>query len=163
MEIGVLSDTHITSAAEGIKFAEMILSGPFAKVEAILHAGDMVVEELESCFYPLPWYAVKGNMDSGQFSLPGKRIIQFGNWKIGIIHGWGAPEGIEDRVMSEFKTETLDVLVFGHSHLPVCKKVDSLLLMNPGSPTDHRNSPWPSVGLLTLEEAVSGQIISLGK
>jgi putative phosphoesterase len=161
MKIGILSDTHITAVSAGRKLAEHLLNGPFAGVEAILHAGDMVIAELESCFYPLPWYAVRGNMDSAQPGVPEKRLISFAGKRIGLIHGWGAPAGIEQRVMTVFEQEALDVLIFGHSHQPVCKWVGSLLLLNPGSPTDRRYAPCHSVGVLTLGEQIQGEIITL--
>ncbi|MFD7080595.1 metallophosphoesterase family protein [Streptomyces sp. NPDC059918] len=36
----------------------------------------------------------------------------------------------------------LNVLVFGHSHIPWDTTVGSLRLLNPGSPTDRRRQPF---------------------
>ena len=163
MKIGVLSDTHINSLAEGMNLAEKLLAGPFTGVEAIFHAGDLVIEELESCFYPIPWFGVRGNMDPARIALPERRVVEVAGKRFGLIHGWGAPPGIEQRVMSAFATEPLDALIFGHSHEPICKRVGSLLLMNPGSSTDRRYAPQHSVGLLTIDHEICGEIVTIDR
>jgi len=161
MKIGVLSDTHIHSLSAGTRLAEKLLNGPFREVDAILHAGDHVLPELESCFYPLPWYGVQGNMDRSAADLPLQRIIRLGDFSIAMTHGWGPPHGIEARILQHFSLENIDVLIYGHSHMPVCHSDGSLLVMNPGSPTDKRSAPYHSVGLLYLEEIPRGEIINI--
>lgn len=163
MKIGVLADTHITSVAAGIKLADDLLNGPFAEIEAVIHAGDLVIPEIESCFAPLPWFAVRGNMDAAQINVAERRILDLGSKHIGVIHGWGAPAGIEQRVAGAFKDNPLDVLIFGHSHQPLCKRVGAMLLLNPGSPTDRRYTSCHTVGLLTITEKVHGEIIVLNR
>lgn len=161
MKIGVLSDTHIHSLKAGITLAEKLLSGPFSNVDVVLHAGDHVLPELASCFYPLPWYGVQGNMDCSSDALPLQRVVQLGGFSIAMTHGWGSPYGIESRVLQSFCLEDIDVMIYGHSHIPVCHKVGSVLLMNPGSPTDKRSAPFHSVGLLYLDAVPRGEIISV--
>jgi len=163
MKIGVLSDTHIVSLAEGIKLADELLAGPFADIGAIIHAGDLVIPEIESCFNSLPWFAVRGNMDNSLVTFPDRRIIDCQTKRIGLIHGWGAPQGIEQRVLAAFSADSIDVLIFGHSHQPVCKQVGSVLLMNPGSPTDRRYASCHTVGLLTVGREIQGEIIVLDR
>ncbi len=160
MKIGVLSDTHIATMAQGMVLSQRLLNGPFAGIDAVLHAGDQVLPELESCFSPIPWYAVRGNMDVA-VQEPLKRIVELGGKRIGMLHGWGAPKDIEQRVLAEFTHERIDVLVFGHSHQPLCRSEGGLLLMNPGSPTDRRYAPGHTVGLLTVSSNIHGEIISL--
>ena len=161
MKVGILSDTHIHSLDAGMALAEKLLHGPFADVDVIIHAGDHIHPDLESCFYPLPWYSVRGNMDPPQVTFPLQRIVQLAEIRIGMIHGWGAPKGIEKRVMDSFATADIDVLVFGHSHRPVCRRIGTVLLLNPGSPTDRRSAPYHSVGILDIGREVSGEIIRL--
>ena len=161
MKIGVLSDTHVNSLDAGMVLARKLMSGPFADVDIIIHAGDHIHPDLDSCFYPLPWYGVRGNMDRAQDTLPDKRILSLADKKIGMVHGWGSPYGIETRVMDLFAGFSLDVLVFGHSHRPVCYKVGQVLLFNPGSPTDRRAAPYHTVGILDLGADVSGEIICI--
>ena len=160
-KIGVLSDTHINSLADAADLADRLLNGPFRGADAILHAGDQVCPELESCFYSLPWYGVRGNMDRARNDLPDWRIIDFASWKIGLIHGWGPPSGIEERVMTVFSGRGIDVLVFGHSHQPLSRRQGKVLLFNPGSPTQRRAAPFHSVGVLHLGDVAKAEIIRL--
>jgi ferredoxin len=90
-----------------------------------------------------------------------KRVVQLADTRIGMIHGWGAPNGIEKRVLDGFSAENIDVLVFGHSHRPVCRRAGSVLLLNPGSPTDRRSAPHHTVGLLHIGQGVEGEIIRI--
>jgi len=161
MRVGIISDTHIHSLDAGTKLAEKLLRGPFSAVDVILHAGDHTFSDLASCFYPLPWYSVQGNMDLPQSGFPLQRVVQLADTRIGMIHGWGAPNGIEKRVWDNFSAENIDVLVFGHSHRPVCRRVGSVLLLNPGSPTDRRSAPHHTVGLLHIGQGVEGEIIRI--
>ncbi|MFO7576206.1 MAG: metallophosphoesterase [Pelovirga sp.] len=161
MKIGVLSDTHIATLALGDQLARRLFSGCFADVSAILHAGDLVHPELESCFYPCPWYAVRGNMDHLAEQTPVKRVLHLAGKRVGMVHGWGSPLQVEENVLGSFAEQMPDVLIFGHSHLPVCRMVDRTLLLNPGSPTDPRLAAGPSVGLLTLADRVTAEIIRL--
>ncbi len=161
MRVGVLSDTHLHSLDAGMALAQRLLNGPFADVDAILHAGDHVFADLDSCFYPLPWYGVCGNMDAPHVHLPAQRIVELANVRIGMVHGWGRPNGIESRVLNSFSASEIDVLVFGHSHRPVCRQVGSVLLFNPGSPTDRRSAPYHTVGILNLGLEITGEIIRI--
>lgn len=161
MKIGVLSDTHLHDIGAAAELAEQLLAGPFRDVAAILHAGDAVIEELPSCFYPIPWYAVKGNMDFASHGLPEKRVLELNGRRIGMIHGSGAPAGLEQRVLREFTDQSLDVLVFGHSHQPLCRRAGDLLLFNPGSATDRRQAARHTVGVLSLADRVEGEILAI--
>jgi len=163
MLIGVLSDTHIHCQEQAQQLADYLLSGPFSEVEAILHAGDAVVHELAHCFYPIPWYAVRGNMDQALVDVPISRVVTFEDKKIGLIHGWGSIGNIQQRVMRHFAEEQLDAIVFGHSHMPVCRKVGSILLFNPGSAVDRRTAPQHTVGILKVEPnaEISAEIIPI--
>ncbi len=161
MLIGVLSDTHIVNIADGHPLAKKLLSGPFADVAAIIHAGDHVHPDLSSCFEPVPFYSVSGNMDKVSVDRPISRILSFADKRIGVVHGWGGGHSIEQRVMETFYSSNVDVIVFGHSHKPLCQRRGSVLLFNPGSPTDRRSAPFHSVGILTIGAEVTGRIIAL--
>lgn len=161
MKIGVLSDTHIVSLEAGNRLAQRLLSGPFCNVEMILHAGDHVIADFDSCFDGLVYYGVCGNMDSADSFLPQRRIIKVDQHRIGMIHGWGSVYGIEQRVFDSFADQEIDVLVFGHSHFPVCRQVGSVLLLNPGSATDRRAAPSHTVAVLELGATVQAEIIAI--
>jgi hypothetical protein len=109
----------------------------------------------------IDFFGVSGNMDRGPLvdSLPRKRILTFNRKKIGVIHGWGAPDGLKERVMGEF--DGVDCIVFGHSHSPLNMKVGGLLLFNPGTPTDKRFSKENTIGYLTIEDKIKGEIVRI--
>lgn len=161
MKIGVLSDTHMESLAQGSLLANKLLVGPFSDIDHILHAGDHVNADIELCFTPCPWHAVRGNMDKHHVFLPTKRTIRLNNWTIGMIHGWGGGRELIDNVIGSFADIKPDVIVFGHSHIPECRLVGSTLLFNPGSPTNPRSDRGATVGVLTLGDNIRGEIISL--
>jgi putative phosphoesterase len=161
MLIGILSDTHIIDIVKGYRLAEELLEGPFAAVSAIIHAGDHVHPDLNCCFGSLPFYSVCGNMDEATQERPLKRILSVAGKRIGVVHGWGNLGTIEQRVLQTFAADGVDVIVFGHSHRPLCKQVGSVLLLNPGSATDRRSAPFHSVALLNVAVEVTAEIISL--
>lgn len=60
--------------------------------------------------------------------------------RFGVVHETGAAKGREERTSARFPD--LDVLVFGHSHIPWdTTSATGLRLLNPGSPTDRRREP----------------------
>lgn len=161
MKIGVISDTHIEDLGFGVDFLNRMTSGPFAAVDLILHAGDIVHPDLLHCFDRKPIVAVKGNCDETAPELPIKRIFETDGFRIGLIHGWGGPSGIIANVLKEFSSESIDALVFGHSHYPLCRMHGDILLFNPGSALDRRDAPFHSAGILNLDEKISGRILNL--
>lgn len=160
IRIGVISDTHL-SGGHGMAVLDEIRRQHWPKVDLVLHAGDLVDPDILNILAPLPVHAVRGNMDPSVPGLPYKRIIPVGEKRIGLIHGWGAPEGIEDRILAEFRGESLDCLVYGHSHFPVCHARNGILLFNPGSATSPRRAAGPSVGLIEVGQQICGRILPL--
>jgi hypothetical protein len=162
MKIGVISDTHVPTYVPDLPRK---IFDTFQGVDLILHAGDMVrfdvVHELETL---APVKAVAGNMDTfrNQGLLPDKRIVTAGQCRIGLIHGWGSPAGLEQRVLRAFLDDSVHAVVFGHSHNALCREHNGILVFNPGSPTSGNPSGYNSVGMLTVDgNSVHGQIIRL--
>jgi len=151
MKIGVLSDTHI-HLAEEIP-AEVITA--FSNVDLIVHAGDFVGSAVLDGLKQLGEVkAVHGNVDSMKLRslLPEKEIFTIGNKKIGITHGWGSPEGIENRV-KELLGDA-DIIIYGHSHQAKIERIGKVLFFNPGP-------GWRSFGILTVDEDVKGEIVRI--
>lgn len=162
MRIGVLADTHLSDRQEDRMFLANLVETHFQGVEMILHAGDIVTPELLTAVAPRPVYAVRGNMDPATADTPPRRVVSIGGLRIGLIHGWGAPEGIVGRILREFAGAELDCLVFGHTHEPCCRWQNGLLLFNPGSATDRRRMPFASVGILEIDNGmISGKIVPI--
>ncbi len=161
MKIGVISDTHFSDIETGMAFIDTLMEGPLRGVDMLLHAGDLVREEILDVVTVCPVYAVRGNMDSGRCSLPLRRIITAAGKRIGLIHGWGPPGGLEQRLLQEFAHERIDVLVYGHTHRPLCRDHQGILLFNPGSAADRRDARHHTVGLIEIDATVSAQILNL--
>jgi len=157
--IGIISDTHIPKTAQELPDA---VTKAFASVDMILHAGDLVekavIAELEKM---APTHAVYGNMDIDEVksSLPPKDIIEVGGFRIGLIHGYGAPSKLVESVSREFTK--VDAIVFGHSHSAFNKKIKGVLLFNPGSPTDKIFTPYNTYGILEVGDGIEGRIIRI--
>lgn len=160
-KIGVLSDTHLQDPGRGISFLHELLNDCFRDVDMILHAGDVVNPDVLAAFADRTVHVVRGNMDPSVHGIPTRKIVEAGGFRIGLIHGWGSPDKIEDRILREFQGEPLDCLVYGHSHQPVCHRRDGILFFNPGSPTDRRRARYHSVGILELTDRIEGRIVTL--
>ena len=158
MKVGVISDTHIPNRAKKIpgKIIEL-----FSDAALILHAGDIVdksvIEELETI---AKVEVVKGNMDEPDIPFPVKKVLNVEAIRIGLIHGFGSPFGIRNRIRKEF--DEIDIIVYGHSHKPYNKTENGVLFFNPGTPTDKIFALYNSVGILEIKgDNVKGQIIRL--
>lgn len=159
--IGVISDTHVVDAWSEDTLLETLQNKYFKGVDLILHAGDLVDPQILVRLSSCPVLAVCGNMDSPTAELPMRRVISIGHLRIGLVHGWGAVNGLEQRLLREFSDEDIDCMVYGHSHMPCCHWQGKQLLFNPGSPTDRRNAPFHSVGLLEVGDSIQGHVIPL--
>lgn len=155
MNIIVISDTHIPKRA---KTFPNILVEHLKNADLIIHAGDWqslaVYEELKK-FAPV--VGVVGNVDDENILsvFPVKSILNLGDLSIGITHGHGKGGTTEKRVLSLFNVNEVDLIIYGHSHIPVKKEHDGLVLFNPGSPTDKRKQPQYSFGWLQIKDGWS--------
>lgn len=159
MKIGVISDTHLRGPDDRLL---AIVRKHFHDAGMILHAGDLVELAVLEAFGDRDVIAVCGNMDPPRVGeeIPYKRVIEVGRFRIGLIHGWGSPVGLEDRLLLEF--ERVDCIVYGHSHCPANRVRDGILFFNPGSACDRRHASSTSVGLLEVgPDAIEGRIIAV--
>ena len=159
MRVGVLSDTHVPAIVRALPAALFDL---FKGVDLILHAGDIidmsVLDELRTI---APVEAVAGNMDASEvhFNLPYKKIIPLGKYSAGLIHGNYKIEVQREMIRKEF--DSVDLIVYGHSHTPFWGKVNGVYFLNPGSPTDKRYAPYNSVALLDVGDELKAEIIRI--
>jgi putative phosphoesterase len=85
---------------------------------------------------------VHGNNDHGVLRerLPEVARVELDGLRLGVVHETGSAKGREQRCSAAYPD--LDVLVFGHSHIPWDTTTHTgLRLLNPGSPTDCRRQP----------------------
>lgn len=159
MRIGVISDTHIPRMAKDLPKA---VYETLKVVDLILHAGDFTeIAFLEKLSKFKKTVAVYGNLDSSEVAatLKPKEIIEAGKFRIGLMHGWGPPNGLAERLLTEFENDDINCLVFGHSHSTMNETRNGVLLFNPGSPTDKIFSPYNSYGILEIGDGITGRII----
>lgn len=156
MRIGVVSDTHMPVRAK--KLPEALIKG-LKSVDLILHAGDWVSLEAVALLEQLaPVDGIAGNNDGEEVlqRFGRKKILTLAGYRIGIIHGDGFEKTTEQRAFAAFRREELDVIIFGHSHIPLKKQQQGVLMFNPGSPTDKRRQPLYSYGILELNGNIKG-------
>ena len=156
--LGVIADTHLASPDATL---ERIVRQYFSDVDMILHLGDYVNYAVAAYLIGnKKLIGVAGNMDPPEIrnAFPFKHVLELGNFRIGLIHGWGAPFGLERKIWKEFGD--VHAVVYGHTHKAVNHRKHGVLFFNPGSA---RASFFgePTVGILLVENTIQGEIIHL--
>ncbi len=163
MQIAIISDTHMPrgnrrlpeACVERLRVADLIV-----------HAGDFtgfsVLDELISYSQVI---AVHGNVDHPEVraALPETVEVDVAGRRIAAIHDAGPSRGRLGRLRRHFPTA--DAVVFGHSHAPLHETSEDgrFQIFNPGSPTERRRAPWPSMGAARADEGqLTFELIRLG-
>lgn len=150
LKIGVISDTHLDIVSDEFK---NIIKMVFHDVDMVIHSGDMTSRAVHGYLSNWDLKAVRGNMDDFGLRdiLPEKRVEEIGGKRIGIIHGRGSPYGLEHLVFKEF--QDVDIIIFGHSHIPLHKKKGDVEMFNPGA-FKGSSGQTGTVGLIEIGEKV---------
>ncbi len=152
--VGLVSDTH------GLVRPE--LHAALAGVELILHAGDVggddVLDELATI---APVEAVYGNTDApGHPRLAQAIVRSVGGVRIHVSHGHELGSPTPARLLAAYPA---DVLVYGHTHLPLVSRAEGRLVVNPGAAGPRRFHIQPSIALLDIDgDSAEARIITLG-
>jgi putative phosphoesterase len=156
--IGVISDTHLEDYDDKMR---KCVAKHFSDVDMILHAGDMVDLRVLKIFGEKEVKAVCGNMDnySVQEKFPKQLLFEINGFKFLLIHGWGSPWGIEERISAEFKD--VDCIVYGHTHKPANHKKGNVLFFNPGSAVDRYFASSRTIGILEIDKGIKGRITKI--
>jgi putative phosphoesterase len=161
VRIGVISDTHVPSQCHEMPDAVWrALEG----CEKVIHAGDFdswkTYEDFKRRF---PTFGVIGNRDDfGPCEeVPERRILELPGLKVGVIHGWGSPAGLAERIRRSW-TEPVDLLIFGHSHLAGLQEVNGVRMLNPGSATDVFFAERQTLAIIELDEQPRIEMIEIG-
>ena len=149
MNVLVLADTHVPSHARTLPGS---LATHLDWADVILHAGDVtaaaVLDELSA---HAPVHAVRGNMDGPDLrdrGVPERLELELAGVPVAMVHDSGARQGRAERLRRWFPQAR--VIIFGHSHDPLCEHHQGVLLLNPGSPTWKRRAALPTVARLEI-------------
>jgi putative phosphoesterase len=158
MRVGLLSDTHIPDVAKKLP-AELIEA--FQGVDLILHAGDLytpsVLDDLERI---APVLAAMGDDDHEYGdNLTDKRmkemhILKLEGQTLWLVHiqPYHLTSKRGQRSLPSGQESGPDIVVFGHEHYPLAKRVDDILYVCPGSPTFlHYKRGLGTVGILDID------------
>ncbi len=147
MKILVFSDSHGNRHA----MSEVVAA---EQPDEVFYLGDGLADlDLLRVENPaLPITAVAGNCDR-MGSAPWESTVERAGKRFFLTHGHtysvkSGPGGL----IAEAKRQGVDATLFGHTHQPLCEKVNGLWLLNPGS-VGWRCSP--SYGVIFLK---NGQI-----
>lgn len=137
----LLADTHLLKRAKDLPTQ---VWDEVDRADLVVHAGDWVdvalLDQLEARSARL--VACYGNNDGPELRarLPEVARAEVDGLRLAVVHETGGKEGRERRCSVAYPD--VDVLVFGHSHIPWDTTTETgLRLLNPGSPTDRRRQP----------------------
>ena len=136
----LISDTHIPGRAR--RLPDAVLTAADA-ADLVIHAGDWVAASvLDELEHHAEILGVWGNNDGADLRarLPevARRTIE--GVRFAAVHETGQATAREMRMDAAYPD--VDVLVFGHSHIPWDTTTPrGMRLLNPGSPTDRRRQP----------------------
>jgi predicted phosphodiesterase len=82
------------------------------------------------------------------WGAPDTLELDTGGLRLAMVHDAGPAAGRPARLRRRFPAA--DLVIFGHSHIPLDHTADGLRIFNPGSPTDRRRQPQGTVGLLDI-------------
>ena len=157
MKIGIVSDTH-----GNIKNIDKAI--PYLKeCDLIIHAGDHI-DDAEYIYYAtdVNVKCVKGNCDSynsdGDYEL--KFSLEDKNFFLCHGHHHDVKMGINS-LYKLAKSDNIDFIVFGHTHIPIYETIDNITFINPGSLTYPRGESEKSFGILTIGDDISYEQINI--
>ena len=158
IKIGVISDTHLEDYDDKMRRS---VAEHFSNVDMILHAGDIVDLRVLKIFGGKEIKAVCGNMDNNSVreKYPDHLLFEIKGFKFLLIHGWGSPLDIEERISAGF--QDVNCVVYGHTHKPVNHKKGDVLFFNPGSAVERYVASSRTIGILEIDKDIEGRIINI--
>ena len=149
VRVAVLADTH---APRRWKSCPPQVAAHLRGADLILHAGDVCTADvLDELAAYAPVRAVRGNNDGpdvAAWGAPETLEVDLGGLRVALIHDSGPATGRPTRMRRRFPGA--DLVIFGHSHIPLDHAGNGQRIFNPGSPTDRRRQPQGTLGLLEI-------------
>jgi putative phosphoesterase len=157
MLVAIISDTHMPRGRRELPDACV---ARLKRADLIVHAGDLtarsVLDQLRDYSEVV---AVHGNADEPALRsrLPARLELRLGQVRVGVFHDAGPRHGRLVRLRQAFPSA--DVVIFGHSHMPLHETADDgFQIFNPGSPTERRRAPSRTMGVANIK----GRQVTLG-
>ncbi|BBY26502.1 metallophosphoesterase family protein [Mycolicibacterium sediminis] len=158
MRLLLIADTHVPKRARDIPAA---VWDEVDRADVVVHAGDWVepdlLDRLEARAQRL--VACWGNNDGDELRrrLPERADVTLDGVRFAVVHETGQSAGRDARMARLYPD--VDVLVFGHSHIPWDATAETgLRLLNPGSPTDRRRQPFCTYMTATVSDGRLGDV-----
>jgi len=158
--VAVLADTH---APRRWRRCPPAVAQHLRGADLILHAGDVCTADvLDELAAYAPVRAVHGNNDGrdvAAWGAPETMQLDLGGLAVAMLHDSGQAVGRCARLRRRFPAAQL--VVFGHSPIPLDQAADGIRIFNPGSPTDRRRQPHGTFGFLHIDDGrlIEAQII----
>jgi putative phosphoesterase len=168
IRVGLVSDTHMPQRLPALPPA---LFDMLAGVDLLLHAGDVgELWVLDTLSRIAPVIAVHGNDDTAdaQRELPYQQVIVAGGQRILLTHAHypDRAEELASRTSDAWEPKLAkraamaqsagaEIVVFGHTHIPMVVEYDGVLCINPGAfgpPNLTTRQRIQSVAILTLAD-----------
>jgi uncharacterized protein len=151
VRVVVLADTH---GPRRWRVCPPPVAAQLQTADLILHAGDVCTASvLTELAQYAPVVAVVGNNDqpdvAGWGATPTADLTLDG-LRLAMLHDSGPTAGRLARMRRTFPGA--DLVVFGHSHIPLDESAPGLRIFNPGSPTDRRRQPHGTIGVLHIAD-----------
>ena len=151
----VVGDMFVPQRAPDIseQFKSLLIPN---KLQHVLSLGNIGSRESNDWLKSLSndFHQVKGDFDEGD--IPEKKVVQIGEFKIGMIHGhqvlpWGDPEALSN-IQRELGC---DILLSAHTHQIDVRAKEGKFFINPGSISGAFShlmpDPTPSFVLMVLQ------------
>ncbi len=155
MKIAILSDTHGNYAS-----AVRVLT-EHGDVDQIIHLGDTSDDaQIIELAIGHKLIIISGNCDTNG-KYPESVSMVIAGKKFFITHGDGfqVKAGLIG-LYRKARQDGVDVVLYGHTHMPCIEEIDGILFMNPGAlKKDGKN---PSMGIIHIEDSlIRAEIISV--
>ncbi|MBU5256137.1 metallophosphoesterase [Tissierella praeacuta] len=158
MKIAVVSDTHGNNKDIIEKLSEI------EKPDILFHLGDYVNDGVKiSKALGIKTIIVRGNGDYLHTEYNEDEIIEFKGKKFFLTHGhkYNVQNGITSLYYKGLELGA-NVVLFGHTHIPIVEKLENMIIMNPGSPSLPRNAvKIKTFGIINIGNSIDTKIIQI--
>lgn len=150
MRILVVSDTHRYLN----NFSYVLTCVIPAGITHVIHCGDHIsdAQKIQEAFPQIKLFSVPGNCDYTSNIALKDQLVEISGVKIYFTHGdrHHVKHGYSE-LLIDAKAYDADIAICGHSHVPHLEKKDGVILLNPGSISEPRDSIYPSYAIVEID------------